>query len=256
MTAGKVARALGAAQRSGRWWRCLCPVHGSRTGRSASLALRDGEGGLIVHCHAGCEPRDVLAELRCRGLIGGSDDRRPLAVRPYCESGNDGDDRSRRIAVAARIWEAASGALGSPVAQYLVCRGITISPPTSIRWTRSLRIGRGLPASRPGGGGVSRRADGSCGPAMGPAHRRLRRRADRGAIKVSAAGASRTAPPAVRPSDVSGAGERAARKAAHRWLAEGRRVRIAMPPEPGSDFNSVLLRGGRTCMPEPRDGDA
>ena len=41
--------------------------------------------------------------------------------------------------------------------------------------------------------------------------------------------------------DVSGAGERAARMAAARWLAEGRRVRIAMPPEPGSDFNDVLV---------------
>jgi putative DNA primase/helicase len=44
--------------------------------------------------------------------------------------------------------------------------------------------------------------------------------------------------------DRSGAGERAARTAAARWLAEGRRVRIAMPPEPGTDFNDVLL--GRT----------
>ena len=41
--------------------------------------------------------------------------------------------------------------------------------------------------------------------------------------------------------DVSGIGERDARKAAARWLAEGRRVRIAMPPEPGTDFADVLL---------------
>ena len=41
--------------------------------------------------------------------------------------------------------------------------------------------------------------------------------------------------------DRSGAGERAARTAAARWLAEGRRVKLAMPPEPGSDFNDVLL---------------
>jgi phage/plasmid primase-like uncharacterized protein len=40
--------------------------------------------------------------------------------------------------------------------------------------------------------------------------------------------------------DRSGAGERAARIAATRWIAEGRRVRIAIPPEPGSDFNDVL----------------
>jgi hypothetical protein len=41
--------------------------------------------------------------------------------------------------------------------------------------------------------------------------------------------------------DHSGAGERAARTAAQRWLAQDRQVRIAMPPWPGSDFNDVLV---------------
>jgi putative DNA primase/helicase len=41
--------------------------------------------------------------------------------------------------------------------------------------------------------------------------------------------------------DCSGAGERAARSAAQRWLGEGRRVRIAMPPKPGTDFADVLF---------------
>jgi putative DNA primase/helicase len=41
--------------------------------------------------------------------------------------------------------------------------------------------------------------------------------------------------------DRSSAGERAARTAAVRWIAEGRRARIAMPPEPDTDFNDVLL---------------
>ena len=40
--------------------------------------------------------------------------------------------------------------------------------------------------------------------------------------------------------DRNGIGEEAARKAARRWLAEGRRVRIALPPEPGTDWNDVL----------------
>lgn len=42
--------------------------------------------------------------------------------------------------------------------------------------------------------------------------------------------------------DESGAGQRAAEYAASRWEAEGRRVRIVMPPNQGSDFND-LLRG-------------
>jgi putative DNA primase/helicase len=40
--------------------------------------------------------------------------------------------------------------------------------------------------------------------------------------------------------DASGTSERAAHDAAARWLAEGRRVRVAMPPELGADFNDVL----------------
>jgi len=54
-------------------------------------------------------------------------------------------------------------------------------------------------------------------------------------------------PPAVREvviladNDHNGAGERAAYTAADRWLGEGRRVRIAIPPKPGTDFADVLL---------------
>ena len=42
--------------------------------------------------------------------------------------------------------------------------------------------------------------------------------------------------------DASGVGERAAREAAVRFPAEGRCVRIAMPPRSGSDFNDLLTR--------------
>jgi putative DNA primase/helicase len=44
--------------------------------------------------------------------------------------------------------------------------------------------------------------------------------------------------------DIDGAGERAARTAAQRWLIEGRRVRLAMPPVPGTDFNDVIQGRG------------
>jgi hypothetical protein len=39
--------------------------------------------------------------------------------------------------------------------------------------------------------------------------------------------------------DRNGVGQRSADRAARRWVQEGRRVRIALPPEPG-DFNDVL----------------
>ena len=46
--------------------------------------------------------------------------------------------------------------------------------------------------------------------------------------------------------DTSGAGHHAATVAYYRWVAEGRRVEIIMPPTPGTDFNDVLIeQGGR-----------
>src|SRR5262249_16002423 len=50
--------------------------------------------------------------------------------------------------------------------------------------------------------------------------------------------------------DANGTGERAAHEAAARWLAEGRRVRIALPPEPGTDFNNVLAGRARAAINE------
>jgi putative DNA primase/helicase len=40
--------------------------------------------------------------------------------------------------------------------------------------------------------------------------------------------------------DASGVGQRAAREAAARWLAEGRRVKLALPSRAGIDFNDIL----------------
>jgi len=51
--------------------------------------------------------------------------------------------------------------------------------------------------------------------------------------------------------DANGAGGYAARKAAGRWSAEGRCVRIAIPPEPGTDFNDVLMGRSRAAIAEP-----
>jgi putative DNA primase/helicase len=132
MIAAEIAAALGAACRSGDWWRCLCPVHGSRTGRSATLALRDGDRGLIIKCFADCDPRDVLAELRRRGLIAGRGDKARPA--PLISRRDNHADVAGRVAMASRLWEAAQDARGSPVARYLASRGITLPPPPSLRW--------------------------------------------------------------------------------------------------------------------------
>jgi hypothetical protein len=50
----------------GRWVAC-CPAHADRT---PSLSIGEGtKVPILLHCHAGCDPRDVLAELRARGLL-------------------------------------------------------------------------------------------------------------------------------------------------------------------------------------------
>lgn len=285
MSAAEIAKALGQSHRSGCWWRCRCPVHGSL---GATLALQDGERGLIAKCHAGCDRRDVLAELRRRGMLGdASHDRhfRPAAIARV----GDPDGAPRRIAVARRIWDAALDACGSPVARYLDGRGITIAPPPSLRWAPSLlrpdgtyrpamvalveRVECGVVGvhrtylARDDAGIWRRRDRASLGPIGGGAVRFAPAAATLmvgegietclAAIQATALPAwaalstsglrALVLPPIVREiviladNDANGAGERAARLTADRWLAEGRRVRIAMPPEPNADFNDALL---------------
>jgi hypothetical protein len=77
MTANeRIACALGDARRCGRWWRCRCPVHGSR---GATLALRTGNPSPIGHCHAGGDPREIFTELRSMPRL--NDDRRAPRAR-------------------------------------------------------------------------------------------------------------------------------------------------------------------------------
>jgi 5S rRNA maturation endonuclease (ribonuclease M5) len=42
-----------------------CPAHQDR---DPSLAIREEAGKVLLHCHAGCAQRDVIAALRARGL--------------------------------------------------------------------------------------------------------------------------------------------------------------------------------------------
>ena len=145
MTAAEIAVALGAAIRSGAWWRARCPVHHSR---GSTLALRDGDRRLVVKCFAGCDPRDILAELRRRGLIGDSahDRHRPSPVTTLPD---EREGAARRIAMAQRIWDAAQDARGTPVVYYCAGRRITVAPPPVLRYAPALR-----------------RPEGSYGPAM------------------------------------------------------------------------------------------
>jgi hypothetical protein len=301
MIAAEIAATLGAAQRSGAWWRCICPVHGSRTGGSAALALRDGNRALVAYCHAGCDRGEIMAELRRRGLLekrvasNQSDARRAADDR----RGLDEANRRRRIAEALDIWaESHPDTLTGLVGRYLWSRGIYQPVPPTIRVHGALGPYGCHPQSgerRPqmvalvehvdhGPVGVSRTflaIDGSmkatldpprlfCGPVKGGAVRltpagevllvgegietclaAMQATALPGWAALSTSGLKTLVLPTVvttmiilADNDVNGAGEAAARAAAERWLAEGRRIRLAMPPKPGGDFNDVLMSGG------------
>jgi DNA primase len=64
VTAAEIAQRL-HGRRSGACWMACCPAHEDR---DPSLSLRDVDGKVLVHCHAGCEQRAVIAALKALGL--------------------------------------------------------------------------------------------------------------------------------------------------------------------------------------------
>src|SRR5262249_12106195 len=147
-------------------------------------------------CLAGCDPRDVLAELRRRGLIGGPAHDRPSVLVTAHRDG--GGDSAPPFGVARTISKAPREASGKPVAQHIARRGITPSSPPPSRWAPSLR--------RPGGTSgpaIVARIDNIDGKLIG-VHRTwlmrdsagIWRRHDRAKLGRAAGGAVRLAPTA------------------------------------------------------------
>ena len=68
LTAHEVAQRLGGekARRAGNGYSTLCPAHDD-TNNSLSITQGDN-GGLVVHCHAGCSQAAVIAALEDRGI--------------------------------------------------------------------------------------------------------------------------------------------------------------------------------------------
>lgn len=60
----EIAAAL-HARKTGTGWIAKCPAHQDK---SPSLSLRERDGRVLVHCHAGCPQADVIAALRQRCL--------------------------------------------------------------------------------------------------------------------------------------------------------------------------------------------
>ena len=133
--AADIARALRGRRCGDGGWLCRCPVgsHGKGDGdHHPSLSIRDGETALLVRCFAGCDPRDVLDELRRRGLIEGEDRSRPhrqptqrIVAIPEPEPD----------AEALALWRASEPLTGTLAERYLrEYRGIEIELPESLRF--------------------------------------------------------------------------------------------------------------------------
>jgi putative DNA primase/helicase len=135
MTAGReIATALGGAYQSCGWWRCRCPVHGSR---GSTLALRDGERGLVIKCHAGCSRSNILQEMYRRGLLAASGNvnyERPDPETTRRRREAEERVRLRRISTALDMWQHETCPAGGTIVEtYLRSRGIILPPPSSIR---------------------------------------------------------------------------------------------------------------------------
>lgn len=127
---------------NGHGWLCRCPVKSHGRGRgdlTPSLSLSDGEGGkLLIHCFAGCHPRDVLQELSFRGLL----DPTPANASTTMEAAKVAKIAKppaaymnrTAISEAKRLWQTCSPAADSLVETYLASRSIILPSPASLRF--------------------------------------------------------------------------------------------------------------------------
>ena len=124
MNAAEIARVLGW---NGRGSNIVvrCPVHDDHT---PSLSLADGKRGLLLRCWAGCDVRDVLAELRRRGLLPAHRDDPPprRAYRPSTTTPRREPTDAERTARARAIWSAAHDPRATIAEQYLAGRGLRL----------------------------------------------------------------------------------------------------------------------------------
>jgi hypothetical protein len=252
---------------------------------------------VLVHCHAGCGQKQVIAALKTRGIWKeiGRRGGELIHLQPSLKDEMDGGD-ARRTVAALRVWRATVPADGTLVETYLNSRGIVLPVPITLRFHTGIR--------HPSGGIwpamvalVTRGSDGTplaihrtfiardgagkapvdpakmmLGPCRGGAVR-LSMRGDvlmvGEGIETCLAAAQATGHPAWAALSTSGlrvldlpegvrdvivladgddAGEAAAQDCACRWKREGRRVRIARPPQ-GMDFNDMLM-GCSPCIEE------
>jgi putative DNA primase/helicase len=286
MTAETIAKALGG-RKAGATCMACCPAHEDR---EPSLSISDGKNGkLLVHCHAGCDQRDVIAALQKRGLwetTGKTADR--FARKHHRRFSSEPDPNAlKRTEAALAIWQASQSTEGTTVETYLRSRGLFLLASIGLRFHAGLKHPSGgvWPAM------VALVTHGETGspiaihrtflarnghvkapvdPAkmmLGPCRGGVVRLADPGSVLMVGEGIEtclaamqatghptwaalstsglrsldlpREARDVIVLADGDEPGEAAAQDCARRWKREGRRVRIARPPQ-GMDFNDLL----------------
>lgn len=128
LTAKDIAlRLRGHSTGAGYLCRCPVPHHGKGRGDlRPSLALSDGDRGLVYHCFAGCAPADVRAQIDKLDLS---------APLPPAERAAPATSKNRTTSEGARaIWRAARPVAGAIAETYLQARGFRAAPPPTIRF--------------------------------------------------------------------------------------------------------------------------
>jgi DNA primase len=79
MNADTIAQAL-QARPSGSCWMAKCPAHDDH---NPSLSIKELDGKVLLHCHAGCPQHDVIDALKTRGLWQITRTENPRVVATY-----------------------------------------------------------------------------------------------------------------------------------------------------------------------------
>ena len=128
---------------SGRWHgtygMACCPSHADRI---PSLKIADAEdGGVTVHCFAGCDWRDVKGALRHDGLLPGWNPGSASRPDPEAEARREAAreaEEQGRIEAARALWrQACPLTQGDPTGRYLMSRGLPGPWPPSLRFLRT-----------------------------------------------------------------------------------------------------------------------
>ncbi len=126
-----IARRLGG-HRAGAGFLCRCPVPTHGKGRGdlrPSLAVSDGDRGLVYHCFAGCEAASVRAAIDKLDLTG--------LLPALCKPEPRRDSPRTTTSDARALWRGAIPTPGTVAETYLRARGFVQAPPASIRFLSS-----------------------------------------------------------------------------------------------------------------------